>query len=87
MIEQKPVAWVHTISGGVVGDDAKIPGVTLDDFTIPLFTESQLKAEVEKLLEALGLIKGLTGCSGAQQIEAMRDIYSISRKVLNKYNQ
>jgi hypothetical protein len=39
----------------------------------------------EVLIEALTLIKGLTGCSSAQQLEAMRDIYSISRNALNAY--
>lgn len=33
----EPVAWMHPLSGGIVKAALKIPGVTLDDFDIPLY--------------------------------------------------
>jgi hypothetical protein len=42
--------------------------------------------EVQILIDALRKIQGLTGCSSAQQLEAMRDIYSLSRGALAAYD-
>jgi hypothetical protein len=41
---------------------------------------------VEVLLEALRKIQGLTGCSNAEQLEAMRNIYSVCKNALNAYS-
>lgn len=41
------VAWMHPISGVVVRNDEKIPGVTLDDFNIPLGYLGSMPIEIE----------------------------------------
>jgi hypothetical protein len=39
----------------------------------------------EVLIEALRKIQAFTGCSNAEQLEAMRNIYSVCKNTLNKY--
>lgn len=85
--EPEPVAWMHPVSGATCPDYRKIPGVTLDDFNIPLYTQltaQQKPLSDDEMIAALRFYADKTRYLGPNKTNTDNDEWS-NKVGLNGY--